>query len=169
MSSIPASLSHPLGTMTAMATQTPQMNRRNPRSPSPAPRLAPPSARHPAARSEVHPTLDRRVSRPPLDRHRVAVDRRRRAAAVAFVVLVVGVIVVMAFVGGRASADGSSESEVRPSAVHIVRPGDTLWDLALTLAPDRDPRVVVAALERSAGGSALRVGQRIVLPASLQG
>ena len=83
-------------------------------------------------------------------------------------VLVVGVILVMAFVGGRASADGSSDVEVRPAAVHIVRPGDTLWDLAIALAPDRDPRVVVAALERAAGGSTLRVGQRIVLPASLQ-
>ena len=58
--------------------------------------------------------------------------------------------------------------EVRPAAVYVVRPGDTLWDLAAALAPDRDPRVVVAALERSAGGSTLRPGQRIVLPASLQ-
>jgi Tfp pilus assembly protein FimV len=96
------------------------------------------------------------------------VYRRRRAALGAFVVLLVGVILVMAFVGGRASADGTSDAEIRPAAVYVVRPGDTLWDLAVALAPDRDPRVVVAALERSAGGASLRPGQRIVLPASLQ-
>jgi hypothetical protein len=96
------------------------------------------------------------------------VYRRRRAALGAFVVLLVGVILVMAFVGGRASADGTSDAEIRPAAVYVVRPGDTLWDLAVALAPDRDPRVVVAAHERSAGGASLRPGQRIVLPASLQ-
>ena len=135
-----------------MATQTTQMNPRHSRSPRPAPR----------------PSTDGRVAERTIDPRRIAIYRRRRAVAVAFVVLVVGVILVMAFVGGRASADGSSDVEVRPAAVHIVRPGDTLWDLALALAPDRDPRVVVAALERAAGGSTLRVGQRIVLPASLQ-
>lgn len=85
-----------------------------------------------------------------------------------FVALVVGVVLVMAFVGGRASADGSPGGEIRPAAVYVVRPGDTLWDLAVALAPDRDPRLVVDALERSAGGAALRPGQRIVVPASLQ-
>jgi Tfp pilus assembly protein FimV len=87
---------------------------------------------------------------------------------VAFLLLLVAAIVAMAFVGGRATADGSSSSEISPAAVYIVRPGDTLWDLAVALAPDRDPRVVVAALERAAGGASVHPGQRIVLPASLQ-
>ena len=152
MSSIPASLSHPLGTMTTMAIQTTQMNPRHPRSPRPAPR----------------PTADRRVADRPIDPHRIAIYRRRRAVAVAFVVLVVAAIVALAFVGGRATADGSAPGEIRPAAVYVVRPGDTLWDLAVALAPDRDPRVVVAALERAAGGATVHPGQRIVLPASLQ-
>jgi hypothetical protein len=94
--------------------------------------------------------------------------RRRRAIALVFAAFLVGAIVVLAFVGGRASADGSSPGAIRPAAVYVVRSGDTLWDIAIALAPDRDPRGVVAALERSAGGSSVYPGQRIVLPASLQ-
>jgi Tfp pilus assembly protein FimV len=80
----------------------------------------------------------------------------------------VAAILALVFVGGRASADGSAPGEIRPTAVYTVRPGDTLWDIAVALAPDKDPRVVVAALERSAGGAAIVSGQHIVLPASLQ-
>jgi Tfp pilus assembly protein FimV len=86
-----------------------------------------------------------------------------------FVVVLVLSVLVLAFAGGRATADGDADREVRPAAVYVVRPGDTLWDIATRLAPDRDPRVVTAALERAAGGASIRAGQRIVLPASLQG
>jgi Tfp pilus assembly protein FimV len=103
-----------------------------------------------------------------VDPRRIAIYRRRRAVAVAFVLLVVAAILALTFVGGRATADGSAPGEIRPAAVYVVRPGDTLWDLAVALAPDRDPRVVVAALERAAGGATVHPGQRIVLPASLQ-
>jgi Tfp pilus assembly protein FimV len=86
-----------------------------------------------------------------------------------FVIVVVLTVLVLAFAGGRAMADGQADREVRPAAVYVVRPGDTLWDIAMRLAPDRDPRAVTAALERAAGGTTIRAGQRIVLPASLQG
>ena len=160
MSSIPASLSHPLGTMTTMAIQSTQMNPRHPRSPRPAPRSTG------DFRLADRPA-DRVVNRS-IDPRRIAVYRRRRAVAVIFVLLVVAAILALAFVGGRATADGSAPGEIRPAAVYVVRSGDTLWDIAVTLAPDRDPRVVVAALERAAGGATLHPGQRIVLPASLQ-
>ena len=162
MSSIPASLSHPLGTMGTMARRTPQLDpqlhRSNARSPRPLPRLVEPAAR--LSRSPSAPS-----GAPP---RRSAVYRRRRAIALLFVAVLVATVLALAFVGGRATADGEPAGEIRPTAVYVVRPGDTLWDIALRLAPDRDPRVVVAALERSAGGSSIRSGQRIVLPASLQ-
>jgi len=165
MSSIPASLSHPFWTMATMDTYTTRSSHndvRTARSPRPAPRPLPD---HPlAARSSV----PARRTRPPRDPQRVRVYRRRRAVALIFAALVVGAVVMLAFVGGRASADGSSPGEIRPTAVYVVRSGDTLWDIATALAPDRDPRIVVAALERSAGGSSVYPGQRIVLPASLQ-
>ena len=160
MSSIPASLSHPLGTMGTMARRTPQLDsqqhRSTDRSPRPLPRSIEPVGR---------------LSRPlpaPAARHRGAVYRRRRTIALLFVVVLVAAVLALTFVGGRATADGSPAGEIKPTAVYVVRPGDTLWDIAVRLAPDRDPRVVVAALERSAGGSSIRSGQRIVLPASLQ-
>ena len=102
-------------------------------------------------------------------RRGAGVYRRRRAIALLFVLVVVGTVLVLAFAGGRATADGVADREVRPTAVYVVRPGDTLWDIAVRLAPDRDPREVTSALERSAGGTTIRAGQRIVLPASLQG
>ena len=160
MSSIPASLSHPFTTMATMATQSTHLDPVRPRSPRPAPR--------PTARLAPEPTS---VDRPTIargDRRRPAPYRRRRAVALAFVGLVVAAILALVFVGGRATADGSAPGEIRPAAVYIVRPGDNLWDIAVALAPDKDPRAVVAALERSAGGAAIVSGQHIVLPASLQ-
>ena len=162
MSSIPASLSHPFGTMATMATYTPrtsQSDARSARSPRPAPRPLTDA-----------PLASRSVRRSPVTRdpQRVRLYRRRRAVALVFGALLVGAIVLLAFVGGRASADGSSPGEIRPTAVYVVRSGDTLWDIATALAPDRDPRAVVAALERAAGGASVYPGQRIVLPASLQ-
>ena len=47
--------------------------------------------------------------------------------------------------------------------VYVVQPGDTLWDIARALAPDRDPRAVVHELADTAGGAALEPGQRIVI------
>ncbi|MEO5840269.1 MAG: LysM peptidoglycan-binding domain-containing protein [Acidimicrobiales bacterium] len=151
-----------------MATQRTQMHARPVRSPRPSPRLELQAATRlePQVFSRSRP--DRGVAVRPIDPRRRALYCRRRATAVAFVLLLVAAILTLTFVGGRATADGSSPGEIRPAAVYVVRPGDTLWDLAVALAPDRDPRVVVAALERSAGGSTVRPGQRIVLPASLQ-
>ena len=148
--------------MDTYTTRSSHNDVRTPRSPRPAPRPLPD---YPLAAA---PQRARRQPRPLRDPQRVRIYRRRRAVALVFAALLVGAIVMLAFVGGRASADGSSPGEIRPTAVYVVRSGDTLWDIATTLAPDRDPRTVVAALERSAGGSSVYPGQRIVLPASLQ-
>ena len=51
----------------------------------------------------------------------------------------------------------------------VVAPGDTLWAIASSLAPDTDPRPLAAALADIAGGTELQPGQRIVVPASLLG
>ncbi|MFV2039949.1 MAG: LysM peptidoglycan-binding domain-containing protein [Acidimicrobiales bacterium] len=47
--------------------------------------------------------------------------------------------------------------------IHIVQPGDTLWSIAAQLNPRGDVRDSVDRLARLNGGSALRVGQRLVL------
>lgn len=101
--------------------------------------------------------------------------RRRLAALVLLVVLVAG-----AYWGARAVADalvrppgsgtlsgpGSTAAGSTPVAgrLHVVQPGDTLWSLASGLEPGADPRRLVAELASINGGSAIEVGQRLVLP-----
>jgi len=65
---------------------------------------------------------------------------------------------------------GRSESRVAYAERRVsytVRPGDTLWSIALRVAPGRDPRPVVDQLiEDNHLRGDLQVGQSINLPAS---
>lgn len=51
--------------------------------------------------------------------------------------------------------------------IHIALPGDSLWSIALGLAPDGDPRPIVDALAEANGGTSISIGQRIIVPAEL--
>lgn len=51
--------------------------------------------------------------------------------------------------------------------IRIAQPGDTLWALAVELAPDRDPRPVVDLLVAANGGASIETGQRVVIPEEL--
>lgn len=49
----------------------------------------------------------------------------------------------------------------------VVRPGDTLWSLARTYSPSRDPREVVHIIREANGGlepGALRPGDVVLVP-----
>ena len=102
-----------------------------------------------------------------------AVYRRRRAVAAAIAVAVV----TLALVVGRPDRVPVGEANPWPSTgavslspelpgVYVVQPGDTLWNIARALAPDRDPRVLVHELSGTAGGAALEPGQTIVIDAA---
>ena len=81
--------------------------------------------------------------------------------------------IVIAVVGlGISSTRFADAGQARPAgdvavggAVVIVQPGDTLWSLAREVQPDGDVRPLVAQLSRAHGGSSLRAGKRIVVPA----
>ena len=99
-----------------------------------------------------------------------AVYRRRRVAAAAFAAAILTLVLAV----GRPDRVPVGEANPWPSAggvslstdlpgVYVVQPGDTLWDIARALAPDRDPRAVVHELADTAGGAALEPGQRIVI------
>ena len=47
---------------------------------------------------------------------------------------------------------------------YVVRQGDTLWGIAERLAPDGDPRPLMARLETEVGGDDIRPGQVLRLP-----
>ena len=105
-------------------------------------------------------------------RHRPAVSlaqaRRRRRA----VLITVGLLVAVGLSGMGTPSSGAGRSPLpatgaESAAVYVVQPGDTLWSIAGGLAPDRDRRDVVDRLAATNGGAGLRVGQRLVVPASL--
>lgn len=126
-------------------------------SPRPASRQAPRPISRPAAR----PVPQRAAARP---------NYRRRRIVVGTLAIAVVAFVVLTFAGGNATADGDAvEGPVRPPAVYVVKPGDSLWSIVEALAPERDPRPLVASLKRAAGGADLKVGQRIMLPPALAG
>jgi hypothetical protein len=72
----------------------------------------------------------------------------------------------------RDQAFGRAESRVAYAAQRVsytVQPGDTLWSLALRIAPGRDPRPLVDQLiaDNHLQGD-LQVGQAIYLPAPVR-
>lgn len=135
----------------------------------PADVAVPMRRRRPAERPAETVVRPRPVSRRLPDR--ATRVRRRRLVAIVGLVLVAAPVVV----GARAVA---SVTSVPPSSqpaplgdlpvpvaghTYIVQPGDTLWSIARTIAPDRDPRPVVDALRTANGGPTLEVGDRLTL------
>jgi hypothetical protein len=49
------------------------------------------------------------------------------------------------------------------ATVHVVQPGETLWQIASELAPGTDVRATVDRLAARNGGAAIHVGQRLVI------
>jgi Tfp pilus assembly protein FimV len=104
---------------------------------------------------------------------RVVYLRRRLAVvAVGLAVIVVGLGGIAA-VANRADAEqpgGSTPGLTQNGTTrYVVRSGDSLWSIAATVAPDRDPRTVVDALERANTGlraSSLQAGQLLLIPPS---
>ena len=82
--------------------------------------------------------------------HRTYVRRR-------LVALVVAVGVTVAVSGPIARQAGGTPTKVASARTYVVRPGDTLWSIASTSAPDRDPRAIVAEI-----GSANEIGSTVV-------
>lgn len=101
-----------------------------------------------------------------------SVYRRRRAVAA----IVAAAALTLAVVAARPDRVPPGEANPWPSTgevsipaelpgVYIVQPGDTLWDIAVAIAPGTDPRGLVHELADAAGGSTLEPGQQIVIGA----
>ena len=109
--------------------------------------------------------------------------RRRRMAAL---LVSVGLVVVAAQAGAALGGSSLAASERRPTSPPglapgtpeavtaglrptsgreiVVRPGDTLWAIALRVAPDEDPRPLVDEHMAARDGAPLEPGEVIVLP-----
>jgi LysM repeat protein len=81
-------------------------------------------------------------------------------------VLVVALLVLGAFLFGRATAAAVGPGRPPAEQAVTVQPGDTLWDIARRVAPRSDPRLEVARLMERNGlvTAVVRPGQRLVIP-----
>lgn len=107
----------------------------------------------------------------PMPSHtRLRLTARGRRVVVSMVSLPLAAAV---FVGVLASGEALASRSVSASADEfttvLVEPGDTLWSIALEVAPASDPRDVVDEIVRlnALGSSSVIAGQSIAIPADL--
>ena len=95
----------------------------------------------------------------------VRLTRRGRT----LVVLLLAAVLFAAFSLGRSASqatDGAAGSAGPALEQATVQPGESLWSVAQRIAPDNDPREVVAQIRElnDLAGSQLQVGQQLLLP-----
>lgn len=100
----------------------------------------------------------------PTLRPTVRLTRRGRLVVVG----VLAALICVAFLAGRSgvSAASTDTSSPAPYAQTTVKPGETLWAVAMRVAPGHDPRATVDQLRElnHLSSGALLVGQQLLLP-----
>jgi hypothetical protein len=92
-------------------------------------------------------------------RHQRAVYRRRRVLAA---LVGLGIVLAIARAGVMFGGSYIATPERLPHVHHVVvQSGDSLWSVAERLAPGRDVRPIVDAMEKSLGTSTLIAGEAI--------
>ena len=97
----------------------------------------------------------------------VRLTRRGRAV----LVLLLAALLLTAFSIGQRdtqAASTSAGSGAAAPAATTVQPGESLWSVAKRIAPENDPREVIAQIRRlnDLESSELQVGQHLLLPTS---
>ncbi len=117
-------------------------------------RPRPAAARHASTARAGQPT-----SRPAAGSARLT--RRGRL----LLVLTVSALLLAAFSLGRVSTSAVTSPPPQPAQITVAS-GETLWDVATRIAPDHDPRQIVAQLERlnHLSGPQLVAGQVLLVP-----
>lgn len=95
----------------------------------------------------------------------VRLTRRGRVVVVAFAVLVA---LAVGFVLASSSVATDEGGTPAPSSVVVVGPGDTLWEIASTVARDGSTGDMVDRIMKmnALDSGSLAVGQRLLVPAS---
>lgn len=94
-----------------------------------------------------------------------AVHLTRRGRILLLAVLVS--VLFGAFSLGRAGSQAAPQAQPTPALQQMtVQPGESLWTVAERIAPDNDPREVIAQIQRlnDLSDSTLRIGQQLLLP-----
>jgi len=102
-------------------------------------------------------------------RSRLRLTRRGRVVLTLLLVAPVVLALVIAFFVGAGAAASSSAGASAGFEYVTVQPGQSMWELALELAPASDPRDVIADIQRlnALTTSEVHPGQRIAVPAGL--
>ncbi len=66
--------------------------------------------------------------------------------------------------GGPLTATGAARGTPAAARVWVVRPGDTLWTIALAAGAKGDIRPLVDKLAAETGNKPLQVGEQVLLP-----
>lgn len=111
------------------------------------------------------PTVSADAARAARPRPRLRITRRGRAVLGTLLVAPVAIALAVSALSGTPAQAGSTISTT--NFAHItVTPGESLWDLAAWIAPQADPREVVAdfvSLNQLAT-TAVQPGQRLAIP-----
>lgn len=125
----------------------------------------------PAPRATAHPRAGARQPAGTVARSnpKAAQFRRRRfAAAASFAVVLLGGVVALGDPGEVPLTASGAAPAAAPvpvaRATYVVRPGDTLWQIARALQPSGDLRPLVQRLAAERHGAPLRAGERLALP-----
>jgi len=102
-------------------------------------------------------------------RLRMTVRGRRVLVVLAAIPLAAG-IGFAALSGGSANASGETVATASFETVTVL-PGDTLWAIAQTVAPNVDPRDAMHEIQKlnALAGSSLQAGQQLAIPAEYAG
>jgi LysM repeat protein len=99
----------------------------------------------------------------------VRLTRRGRRLARTVMVALALVIALGTAVFGHISAGNASSASTKATSTVVVQPGQTMWGLASSIAPNDDPRDTIARIAdlnglTDAQASAVHPGQRLIVP-----
>jgi nucleoid-associated protein YgaU len=110
------------------------------------------------------PLVSDRALRAPIKRRTSAAVRRRRTLLAVIGLLLIGLALPLSGTGGDSHPTGSASAGILAAGTYTVQPGDTLWTIAERVAPDSDPRPLVAKLAAESGSDTVVPGERLTLP-----
>jgi LysM repeat protein len=92
--------------------------------------------------------------------------RLTRRGRLAVVVSVLGLMVVGFSATGHVASQAASSTEVQHARTVTVQPGESLWAVAVRVAPHADPRLVVARIAQinHLAGAQVQAGQLLRVP-----
>lgn len=111
-------------------------------------------------------TAKAKSSQPPL-----RLTRRGRIVLIGVPLILLSVLLISlaGFLNSPAkAADSASELSLTPTVSVTVQPGQSLWGIAASVAPERDPRDVVADIVQlnNLDGGRVMPGQQIFVPSN---